>query len=86
MPSRPRYGIVMERMQRTLFSALREGLMMRDRLQICMDIASGLAFLHAEGVIHADLKSPNVLLDKDNHAKLSDFGLAKKVSSCSFRE
>ena len=77
-PARPRYGIVLERMERTLFAALRAsgGLSTGRRLQACLDIASGLSFLHAEGVVHADLKSLNVLLDKAGGCKLADFGLS----------
>jgi hypothetical protein len=52
-PAAPRYGIVMERMARSLFNALRDGFVMRERLAICLGIASGLAYLHAEGIVHA---------------------------------
>ncbi|KAG9022543.1 hypothetical protein FRB95_014629, partial [Tulasnella sp. JGI-2019a] len=41
-------------------------------------IASGLAYLHACGVIHGDIKAANVLLDDTLTPLLSDFGLAKK--------
>lgn len=34
-------------------------------------------FLHNAGVVHRDLKATNVLLDKDGHAVIIDFGLAK---------
>lgn len=50
------------------------------RLKICTGIARGLAFLHEESrlkIVHRDIKSTNVLLDKDLNAKISDFGLAK---------
>ncbi|XP_065878573.1 probable leucine-rich repeat receptor-like serine/threonine-protein kinase At3g14840 isoform X2 [Euphorbia lathyris] len=50
------------------------------RHRICIGIAKGLAFLHEESVIkivHRDIKSTNVLLDKDLSPKISDFGLAK---------
>jgi serine/threonine protein kinase len=36
----------------------------------------GLKFLHGAGVIHADMKSANVLLDNDGNVKLSDFGIS----------
>ncbi|CAL1716289.1 unnamed protein product [Somion occarium] len=39
-------------------------------------IAEGLAYLHAVGIIHGDLRAANVLLDEDYNVKLSDFGLA----------
>ncbi|XP_071719508.1 uncharacterized protein [Rutidosis leptorrhynchoides] len=51
------------------------------RLAICIDIASGLDFLHGgfsrqEAVIHRDIKSSNVLLSEDWKAKITDFGLS----------
>ncbi|XP_042010448.1 probable LRR receptor-like serine/threonine-protein kinase At1g07650 isoform X1 [Salvia splendens] len=50
------------------------------RMKICLGIAKGLAYLHEESrlkVVHRDIKTSNVLLDKDLNAKISDFGLAK---------
>ncbi|RZC54368.1 hypothetical protein C5167_013237 [Papaver somniferum] len=50
------------------------------RFRICMDIAKGLAFLHEESrlkIVHRDIKTTNVLLDKDLTAKMSNFGMAK---------
>ncbi|CAH2034360.1 unnamed protein product [Thlaspi arvense] len=50
------------------------------RQKICVGIARGLEFLH-EGstmrMVHRDIKTPNVLLDADLNAKISDFGLAR---------
>lgn len=46
-----------------------------------MEIASALDFLHSRGVIHRDLKSSNILLDLSNHTYLSDFGLARIIST-----
>ncbi|MFS7990583.1 putative protein kinase RLK-Pelle-LRR-I-1 family [Helianthus anomalus] len=51
------------------------------RLNICIDVASALDFLHGGGgkqakVIHRDIKSANILLNHDWKAKLADFGLS----------
>ncbi|XP_071729374.1 uncharacterized protein [Rutidosis leptorrhynchoides] len=52
------------------------------RIQICLDIAHGLSYLHSkteekEMIIHRDMKSANVLLDSSWGAKIADFGLSK---------
>lgn len=50
------------------------------RWKICLGIARGLAYLHEESmlrIVHRDIKTSNVLLDKDLNPKISDFGLAK---------
>ncbi|KAH9621452.1 hypothetical protein KSS87_011590 [Heliosperma pusillum] len=50
------------------------------RMKIALDAAKGLEYLHDKAnppVIYRDMKSSNILLDIDFHAKLSDFGLAK---------
>ncbi|MCO5546827.1 hypothetical protein L7F22_000264 [Adiantum nelumboides] len=51
-----------------------------ERLNVALDVAEGLVYLHHEYVqpiIHCDLKLKNILLGIDGVAKISDFGIAK---------
>ena len=53
-----------------------------ERVTVLSDVARGLAFLHSEvGVIHRDVKSSNVLIDRGCVGRIGDFGIAKSVSS-----
>jgi ligand-binding sensor domain-containing protein len=45
--------------------------------RLALQIASGLAEIHARGVIHRDLKTGNIMLDADGNARIMDFGLSK---------
>lgn len=45
------------------------------------EIADGLAYLHAQGIVHGDVKGENVLIASDLTVRLCDFGLAKIVNS-----
>ena len=49
-------------------------------LKIARQIASGLVAAHEAGVIHRDLKPANILLDEEDHALITDFGIARSAS------
>jgi hypothetical protein len=63
-----------------LRDALREGRMDPEVVtRILCEVADALAYAHGEGVVHRDIKPENVLLGKDGHARLADFGLVRLV-------
>jgi len=57
-----------------------EGRLALDRsLKIFRQICEGLAAAHTGQVLHRDLKPQNILVDRDDHVHISDFGLAKSL-------
>ena len=44
-----------------------------------LDIAKGLKFLHENNVVHRDIKSDNILIDKNGVCKIADFGCSIKL-------
>ncbi|XP_058722481.1 LEAF RUST 10 DISEASE-RESISTANCE LOCUS RECEPTOR-LIKE PROTEIN KINASE-like 1.2 [Vicia villosa] len=49
------------------------------RLNVALQTASALAYLHASNIIHRDVKTSNILLDGSLNAKVADFGLSRIV-------
>ena len=52
---------------------------MQKRVHVLIGATQGLGHLHANGNIHRDIKSANILLNESDHAVISDFGLAWTV-------
>jgi hypothetical protein len=62
----------------TLAERLRAGPLTPDDVRaIGRDVAGALAYVHAHGVVHRDVKPSNVLLDRSGRALLGDFGIAQ---------
>ena len=84
-PSEGTVGLLTEFMERgSLYSILHgtdaaefRPTSLRDKLRVCLEVSEGLCFLHQSRVIHRDVKSANVLVDRNGHCKVSDFGLSK---------
>ena len=52
-----------------------------DILRWCTGIVSGIQHLHNNNIFHRDLATRNVLIDQNNNAKVTDFGLSVRVCS-----
>src|SRR5205823_13098566 len=55
------------------------GTPLRKLLRFLQHAAEGLAKAHAAGIVHRDLKPDNIMITRDGHAKILDFGLAKLI-------
>lgn len=66
----------------SLAALMEKGPVDRQRaVRILIDVAAGLAAIHATGIIHRDLKPQNVLLDARGAAKICDFGVSIPIGA-----
>jgi serine/threonine protein kinase/Tol biopolymer transport system component len=56
-----------------------DGLPLETALRYALEISAALAHAHERGIVHRDLKPANVAITLDGHAKVLDFGLAKRL-------
>ncbi|MBX9401989.1 serine/threonine protein kinase [Lysobacter sp. BMK333-48F3] len=58
----------------------RRGKTLRDRVALLGQVCDALAYAHAQGVLHQDLKPSNLLVTEEGRVQLLDFGLAAPLS------
>ena len=76
------YYLVMEYLRGgDLNRRLKRGLHMQAAISVVKDIARGLDNAHSKGFVHRDIKPENILFREDGSAVLSDFGVARVISS-----
>ena len=51
-----------------------------ESLSLYHDVRAALSHCHARGIVHGDIKAENILLCKDGHAVLSDFGISRVIN------
>jgi tRNA A-37 threonylcarbamoyl transferase component Bud32 len=49
-------------------------------VKLMRQVASAISYAHSRGLIHRDLKPANILVDREDHAFVADFGLAREIS------
>jgi serine/threonine-protein kinase len=50
-------------------------------LDVVAQVASGLAYAHEHEIVHRDIKPSNIMVIRDGHVKITDFGIARMASS-----
>ena len=65
-----------------LFKLLEEDKKLPEKVvkKFAFELTEGLSYLHENGIIFADLKPSNIMLNEFSNLKLSDFGLSNKIS------
>ncbi|KAL8161391.1 hypothetical protein V2J09_012880, partial [Rumex salicifolius] len=64
-----------------LIKSMRRKLPFKVVIQLALDLARGLSYLHSQKIVHRDVKTENMLLDKTRALKIADFGVARVEAS-----
>ena len=72
--------IVMEFVEGETLKDKKDSLSEKQKLEISVQVAEGLAAAHEKGIVHRDIKPENIMIRKDGIAQIMDFGLAKLYS------
>ncbi|KAJ0237319.1 Protein kinase superfamily protein [Hirschfeldia incana] len=64
-----------------LIKSRRRKLAFKVVIQLSLDLARGLSYLHSQKIVHRDVKTENMLLDKSRTLKIADFGVARLEAS-----
>ncbi len=76
--------LVMEKVEGTNLKDIikqRGKLSLTEALDIVQQICSALAVAHKNGIIHCDIKPHNILIDSSQNVKVTDFGIARAITS-----
>ncbi|MCW2614852.1 MAG: hypothetical protein JWN08_1846 [Frankiales bacterium] len=81
--ARDRPWVVMELVEgETLSDTIKRGPIASPRTaDIARSVADALAYVHAQGLVHRDVKPGNVLMGRDGRVRLTDFGIARLVDA-----
>jgi len=79
-----RYFMVMEYIDGTDLKTLerRRGVLpVSQSVSLMIEVCSGVGYAHRAGLVHCDLKPQNVLVTTDGHPKITDFGIARALTT-----
>lgn len=59
----------------------RDAIPVAEKIRVLADVADGLGYAHAAGIVHRDIKPSNIRILEDGTVKIMDFGIAKSLVS-----